>query len=101
MKNAKTTALALLLTVSIAFPVAAGGSKMLEGGKLRFSWDSGIQLNGKWATSTLQGYDYRKKATACVGVCTTSGWKEKTDYTAHVKDIGGFTDTAQSLYEYE
>ena len=37
MKNAKTTALALLLTVSIALPVAAGGSKMLEGGKLRFS----------------------------------------------------------------
>ena len=35
MKNAKTTALALLLTVSIALPVAAGGSKMFRRRKIK------------------------------------------------------------------
>lgn len=100
MKNAKTIALALIMTAAVALPVAAGGSQMLEDGRLRFTWDSGLQWNGKWATSTLQGYDYEKRTTACVGVCTTSGWIGKDEYTAHVKDIGGYSDTAQALYDY-
>lgn len=99
MKNAKTIALSLLAVLAVAIPVAAG-EKMLEGNKLRFQWDSGIQWNGKWATSTLQGYDYEKRTTACVGVCSTSGWKSKTTYTAHVKDLGGYTDSAHSYYDY-
>ncbi|MEG0826536.1 MAG: hypothetical protein RR047_01365 [Bacilli bacterium] len=100
MKNAKTIILSLVAVVAISLPVAAGGSKMLEDGKLRFAWDSGIQFNGKWATSTLQGDHHEKKATACVGVCSTSGWVDKLTYTAHVKDIGGYSDSATSLYDY-
>lgn len=100
MKNLKIIALSLIVVTAFALPVAAGGSKKLENNTLIFSWDSGIQLNGKWATSTLQGDHHEKKATACVGVCSTSGWVKKTKYTAHVKDLGGYTDSVTSLYDY-
>lgn len=100
MKNAKTIALSLIALTAFALPVAAGGHETLENGQLIYTWDSGIQLNGKWATATLQGDHHEKKTTACVGVCSTSGWVAKDEYTAHVKDVGGYTDTAYTYYDY-
>lgn len=85
----------------ISFFVVLGTAVPDTNNKLRYSWDSGIQWNGKWAASTLQGYDYQKRVSACVGVCTTSVWIEASEYTAHVKDLGGYFDTAYTHYDYK
>ena len=95
-----TLVLSILATVAVAVPVAAATTEFLEDGKLVYIYDSGIQWNGKWAKCTLQSDVFEKKATACVGECSTSGWVAKTTYTASVKDIGGFTDTAYTRYNY-
>lgn len=100
MKNAKILVLSILATVAVAVPVAAATTEFLEDGKLVYIYDSGIQWNGKWAKCTLQSDYFDKKATACVGECSTSGWVPKTTYTASVKDIGGYTDTAYTRYDY-
>lgn len=100
MKNAKTITLSLLALATIALPVAAGGSEKVADGTLLYHYDSGIQWNGKWATSSLSGDTYEKKTTACVGECSTSGWVAKDEQTAYVKDLGGYTDTAYTSYNY-
>lgn len=100
MKKAKVLVLSILTTLAVALPVAASTTEFLEGGKLVYIHDTGIQWNGKWAKCTLQSDFYEKKATACVGACSTSGWVSKSEYTAYIKDIGGFTDTAYTLYDY-
>ncbi len=100
MKNAKMLVLSILATIAVAVPVAASTTQFLEGGKLIYIYDSGLQLNGKWAECTLQSDYFEKKATACVGVCSTSGWVPKTEYTAHVKDVGSYFDTAYTRYNY-
>ena len=49
MKNAKMLVLSILATIAVAVPVAASTTQFLEGGKLIYIYDSGLQLNGKWA----------------------------------------------------
>lgn len=100
MKNAKILVLSVLATVAVALPVAAATTEFLEDGQLIYIYDSGLQLNGKWAKCTLQSDVFDKKATACVGECTTSGWVDKTTYTASARDVGSYFDTAYTRYNY-
>ncbi len=100
MKKILSVAFALLLVGVMSSHVQAAQTIPVPGTNLSFTSDSGTQWNGRWATANLNGNDYHKQSSACVGDCTYSRVARPGEWQAYVKDLGSYFDSAKAYYSY-
>lgn len=95
------TSLLIVLGIVLSGVIGISAYPVGPNGELDFSDRVWLVWNGKKASASLSGTRYQKKVTACVGTCSTSGWVSANTFTAYIEDIGPFTATAYTYYEYK